>query len=69
MKTIADLKHSANNLTDKTNKLDSILILICGALTHGDIEMEEIKNCVGIAWDINYEIHVGLCEIASDEDK
>lgn len=68
MKTVADLKHSANNLTDKSNKLDSLLVLICSALTCGDIEIEEIRNCAGIAWDINHEIHTGLCEIAGNED-
>lgn len=69
MKTVADLKHSANNLTDKTSKLDSLLVLICDALTRGDTEIEEIKNCTGIAWDINYEIHMGLREIAGAEDE
>lgn len=69
MKTVADLKHSANNLTDKTSKLDSLLVLICDALTRGDTEIEEIKNCTSIAWDINYEIHMGLREIAGTEDE
>ncbi|QLJ67768.1 hypothetical protein HP437_22425 [Serratia marcescens] len=62
---------AARKLKDKNEKLDSLLTLISHALTKdGDgIESEEIKNCVNIAWDINHEICVGLCEIASTKDE
>lgn len=62
---------TAGKLKDKTEKLDSLLTLISHILTKDGetIEPEEIKNCINIAWDINHDIHVGLCEISDCEEK
>ncbi|WP_208951905.1 hypothetical protein [Rahnella sp. ChDrAdgB13] len=49
-------KSSPVDLIDKTIKLDSLLVLISQAIIDGNVGNEEIVKCVGVAWDINYEI-------------
>ncbi|MCE2003118.1 helix-turn-helix domain-containing protein [Enterobacter asburiae] len=57
---------SFKNLIEITDKLDSLLSLI----EHHSSD-QEMKNCIGIAWDFNYDLRAKLfklkSELATDE--
>lgn len=52
---------SFNNLIEITDKLDSLLSLI----GHHSTDLET-KNCIGVAWDFNYDLRTKLFKLKSE---
>lgn len=52
---------SFNNLIEITDKLDSLLSLV-----ERHSPSTELKSCIGIAWDFNYDLRTKLFELKAE---